>query len=34
MVERGLRVSHVAKASAEDIAWLYPGQPPEDVARH
>ena len=34
MVERGLRVAHVAKASAEDIAWLYPGQPPEDVARH
>ena len=34
MVERGLRVAHVAKASAEDIAWLYPGQPPEHVARH
>jgi fructokinase len=34
MVERGLRVAHVAKASAEDIAWLYPGQSPEDVARH
>ena len=34
MVERGLRVAHVAKASAEDIAWLYPGQPPEHVTRH
>ncbi len=34
MVERGLRVAHVAKASTEDIAWLYPGQPREDVARH
>jgi len=33
MVERGLRVAHVAKASAEDIAWLYPGQSPEEVAR-
>jgi fructokinase len=33
MVEQGLRVAHVAKASAEDIAWLYPGQSPEEVAR-
>ena len=32
MVERALRFAHVAKASAEDIAWLYPGQAPGDVA--
>ena len=28
------RLAHVAKASAEDISWLYPGQDAEDVARH
>jgi len=32
MVERAIRAVHVAKASAEDIAWLYPGQAPADVA--
>ena len=32
-VERQLRQVHVAKASAEDLAWLYPDQPVRDVAR-
>jgi len=32
MVERAIRAVHLAKASAEDIAWLYPGQSPGDVA--
>lgn len=34
MVERSLRVAHLAKASSEDISWLYPGQTTGDVARH
>ena len=34
IVERGIQAAHVAKASAEDISWLYPGQDAEDVARH
>ena len=34
IVERGIQAAHVAKASAEDIGWLYPGQDAEDVARH
>jgi fructokinase len=34
MVERGIRNAHVAKASAEDLGWLYPGQPWEEVAQH
>lgn len=32
-VERQLRLAHVAKASAEDIGWLYPGEPVSEVAR-
>jgi len=34
MVERGIRTAHLAKASAEDLGWLYPGQPWEEVAQH
>jgi fructokinase len=33
-VERQLGQVHVAKASSEDIAWLYPGQTVSAVARH
>lgn len=32
-VERQLRHVHVAKASAEDLAWLYPGQTVREIAR-
>ncbi|HEY0718626.1 MAG TPA: carbohydrate kinase [Streptosporangiaceae bacterium] len=32
-VERQLRQVHVAKASAEDLDWLYPGQAMREVAR-
>jgi fructokinase len=32
-VERQLAVAHLVKASEEDTSWLYPGVPPEDVAR-
>jgi fructokinase len=32
-VERALRLAHLAKASTDDVAWLYPGQAPEEVAR-
>jgi fructokinase len=32
-VERQLGLAHVAKASAEDIEWLYPGEPASEVAR-
>jgi fructokinase len=32
-VERQLRQVHVAKASAEDIGWLYPGETVSEVAR-
>lgn len=31
-VEQWVRVATLAKASAEDIGWLYPGWPVEDVA--
>lgn len=34
MVERAVRLAHLAKASADDIAWLYPGQAADEVARH
>jgi fructokinase len=34
MVERGVRLAHLAKASQEDVAWLYPGQTVAEVARH
>jgi len=32
-VERALERAHLAKASTEDIAWLYPGAPADEVAR-
>jgi fructokinase len=32
-VERAMQCAHVAKASTEDIAWLYPGATAEEVAR-
>lgn len=32
-VERQLELAHVAKASAEDIEWLYPGEAVGEVAR-
>jgi len=32
--ERFVAVSHVVKASDEDLAWLYPGQAWEDVLAH
>lgn len=34
LVERSVRHAHLAKASAEDIAWLYPGRSMADVAQH
>lgn len=33
-VESFVARSHVAKASDEDLGWLYPGQPLNDVLRH
>jgi len=30
-IERMVRLSHVVKASSEDLAWLYPGQGIDDV---
>jgi len=33
LVESYVRLAHVVKASDEDIAWLYPGADPLDVAR-
>ncbi|GAA2692834.1 PfkB family carbohydrate kinase [Actinoplanes palleronii] len=33
-VEDLVATSDVVKASDEDLAWLYPGTPPADVARH
>jgi fructokinase len=33
LVERAVRLAHLTKASSDDIAWLYPGQPAADVAR-
>lgn len=32
-VERHVRLTHVVKASAEDVAWLYPDTPLEEVVR-
>jgi fructokinase len=32
-VERGVALAHLAKASAEDIDWMYPGMPGAEVAR-
>lgn len=34
MVERGVRLAHLAKASEEDVAWLYPDRTVAEVARH
>jgi fructokinase len=34
VVERALRLAHLAKASTDDVAWLYPDQAPDEVARH
>jgi fructokinase len=33
MVERAVRLAHLAKASTDDIAWMYPDQTTEEVAR-
>jgi fructokinase len=33
VVERAIRLAHVAKASTDDVAWLY-HQAPDEVARH
>jgi fructokinase len=33
VAERAMRLAHLAKASADDIAWLYPDQPLDDVAK-
>ena len=33
VVERAVGLAHLVKASTEDIAWLYPGQSPGQVAR-
>ncbi|MFC5661594.1 carbohydrate kinase [Kitasatospora misakiensis] len=33
-VERCVALSDLVKASDEDLAWLYPGRTPEEVARH
>ncbi len=32
-VERGIRLAHIAKASEEDVAWLYPDRTVPEVAR-
>lgn len=34
MAERGVRLAHLVKASAEDVGWLYPRWSAADVARH
>jgi fructokinase len=34
VVERAVRLAHLAKASADDIAWLYPGRTARQVAQH
>ncbi len=34
MVERGVRLAHLVKASAEDISWLYPRRTTDEIARH
>jgi fructokinase len=33
VAERAIGLAHLAKASSDDIAWLYPGLAPADVAR-
>jgi fructokinase len=34
VVERALGLAHLAKASTDDVAWLYPDQALDEVARH
>jgi fructokinase len=34
VVERAIQLAHLAKASTDDVAWLYPDQTPDEVARH
>jgi fructokinase len=34
VVEPAIRVAHLAKASTDDLAWLYPDRAPDEVARH
>ncbi len=34
LVERNVRLAHLARASAEDVEWLYPGRSTDDVAQH
>jgi fructokinase len=34
LVERNVGLAHLVKASADDIAWLYPEKRPTDVASH
>jgi fructokinase len=34
MIDRAVRLAHLVKASADDVAWLYPDRAPADVARH
>jgi fructokinase len=34
VVERAIRLAHLAKASTDDVAWLYPDRTPDEVARH
>jgi fructokinase len=33
LIERAVRLAHLAKASTDDVAWLYPGQAADAVAR-
>jgi fructokinase len=33
VVERAVRLAHLVKASSDDVAWLYPGRPADQVAR-
>ena len=34
VVERAIGLAHLAKASTDDVAWLYPERAPGEVARH
>jgi len=34
VVERAITLAHLAKASTDDVEWLYPDQTPDQVARH
>jgi fructokinase len=34
VVERAIALAHLAKASTDDVEWLYPDQTPDQVARH